>query len=629
MNYSLSSEGVLRDGWHAFFTDGNGLLLSYAGPGKAVKIPEGVRYIAEEAFAFCDHVTSVALPEGVLYIRPRAFYKSGIRTVSLPETLSRIDELAFAGTPLEHIEIPDGVTDLGKMAFRGAVRLKTVKLPEGITSLEPEVFRGCVSLKEITVPESVKYIQGGAFLDCAGLERITMPENLEIVWTKAFCGCSLLREIFLGDSTEALGYDAFRGCTALEKIRIPKGLKMTYGSAFGKDCHAVLTGPGQAAGLIVNRDPEIWYHPGLKKVTVPEGTEKLPSYVLEKMGSIEVLDLPRSLKYYSWSFLRYSGTLRQIVTDRDALAAEIALLADAESVDREGQRFTYSVPEKRGEWITEPDEAHEGLCLTGCRGEIGRTGEAEYTTVVIPDRISGKPVTCIGTGAFDGCDFADAFYIPDSVREIRSRAFGHSGFCRNGGELFVRMPEHVVVAKDAFTGTDFFTKASACEQPQQETAEEEKRKVPTVGRDCAAAAADDPAAGTGTDRYPELKPNIWQYFDRLNREDRIRALTHYFRVKGEIDGAGWATVYIELDGDTASFRISYIGSSPADFRSFVHEIGDGDNVLFGWSSEPGSYRWHIQRRGGIFYVNVPVIGESFFIPRDAFLDAVSDMTDDW
>ena len=45
MNYSLSSENVLRDGWHAFFTDGRGCLLSYAGPGKEVKIPKGVWYI--------------------------------------------------------------------------------------------------------------------------------------------------------------------------------------------------------------------------------------------------------------------------------------------------------------------------------------------------------------------------------------------------------------------------------------------------------------------------------------------------------------------------------------------------------------------------------------------------------
>ena len=128
--------------------------------------------------------------------------------------------------------------------------------------------------------------------------------------------------------------------------------------------------------------------------------------------------------------------------------------------------------------------------------------------------------------------------------------------------------------------------------------------------------------GGHRDNYPQVITSKYpiSYVAKIVGEEPDLVVSH---------GAGWATVYIELDGDTASFRISYIGSSPADFRSFVHEIGDGDNVLFGWSSEPGSYRWHIQRRGGIFYVNVPVIGESFFIPRDAFLDAVSDMTDDW
>lgn len=631
MNYSLSSENVLRDGWHAFFTDGRGCLLSYAGPGKAVKIPKGVRYIGEEAFAFCDQVTEVVLPEGVESIGQRAFRKSGIRTVSLPETLTRIGDLAFAGTPLEHVEIPDRVKDLGKQAFRGAANLKTAKLPEGITSLEPEVFCGCASLKEIVVPEKVKYIHGGVFKDCTGLERVTLPENLAVVWTKAFCGCSSLREIFLGDSVEALGSAAFRGCTALEKVRIPKGVEMTCGSAFGNNCSAALTGPGQEAGLMISRDPEVYYHPVLKKVTVSEGIEEMPTYVLGRADSIEVMDLPESLKYYSWKTFTQHGQLRQIVTDRDALAAEIALLLDLESVDREGRKFTFSVPEKSGEWITEPDDEHDGLRLTGCRGEIGRTGEATYTTVVIPDRINGKPVTCIGAGAFDGCDFADAFYIPDSVRQIESRAFGHNRFCTKGRELFVRLPEYADIAKDAFEGTKYFTKEKFPEPPQPETPEEEAPKTPgpTVGRDCAADAADDPAVGTGTDGYPKLMPNIWQYFDRMNREDRIRELTHFFKVEGKIDGAGWAMVRIDLDGETAWFRISYIGNSPADFRTFVNEIGDGEDCSFGWSSEPGFYRWRIQRRGGIFYVNVPVIGESFFIPRAAFLDAVSGMTDEW
>ena len=107
-----------------------------------------------------------------------------------------------------------------------------------------------------------------------------LPANLAVVWTKAFCGCSSLREIFLGDSVEALGSAAFRGCAALEKVRIPKGVEMTSGSAFGSNCRAALTGPGQAAGLMISRDPEVYYHPVLKKVTVSEGIAEMPTYVL-------------------------------------------------------------------------------------------------------------------------------------------------------------------------------------------------------------------------------------------------------------------------------------------------------------------------------------------------------------
>ena len=63
----------------------------------------------------------------------------------------------------------------------------------------------------------------------------------------------------------------------------------------------------------------------------------------------------------------------------------------------------------------------------------------------------------------------------------------------------------------------------------------------------------------------------------------------------------------------------------------VAQEGDfvGETGFFGWSSEPGSYRWNIQRRGGVFYVKAPRISKSFFIPRRAFLDAVSGLTAEW
>ncbi|MCR4751436.1 MAG: leucine-rich repeat domain-containing protein [Eubacterium sp.] len=631
--YTLLRQDAPNAEGHVFHADGKGVLLSYEGPGGEVKVPEGIRSIGTEAFAFCTQVTGVILPEGVRRIARRAFYRSGIKTFSLPATLNSIEELAFFDTHLQSIEIPDQATDVKEKAFCGAGHLEKAKLPEGLCSLEPQVFSGCGSLKEVMLPKSLKHIEGRAFMNCTSLAHITLPEGLVSVWTRAFCGCRSLREIYLGDSVKAIGHAAFQDCTALEKVRIPEGLEMKNCNAFRNAGRVMLTGPGAVSGLIVD-DDDIRYYPDSKKLVIPEGVDQLPIYALGALSGIEILDLPGSLKYYSWSVLSKLGSLRLIVTDRDALAAEIALLLDLECTDRKGQKFVYQTPEKPGEWIVEQDEKNNGIRLMGCRGRIGHTGEADYTTVVIPDEIDGRPVTSIGREAFYGYDEADAFYIPDSVRRIESGAFARNGYCRYGGKLFLRLPKKVIIAGGAFAETVYITKERVREEALRKAAEETDREKKNGFEektiyDCAVHAADDSAIGTGTEGRPALKPNIWQYFDRLSREERIRELTHSFRVSGENDGAGWASIELEIDGEETSFRISYVGDSPADFRSFAEELEDGENEYFGWQSEPGYYPWSIQRRGGIFYVNVPVIEKSFFISREAFLCAAEGLTGDW
>ena len=629
MDYSPYSQDILRDGEHLFYTDGRGGLYSYEGPGGVVRVPEGVDCIAPEAFALCTHVTSVILPEGVWNICRRAFYRSGIRTVSLPESLKEIGEFAFAGTPLEHVRIPDQVKTIEKQAFRDAAHLEFVRLPEGLISLEPEVFSGCVSLKEALLPESLKYIQGGAFSSCSSLEHITLPESLVAVWTKAFSGCTSLREISLGDSVETIGDDAFTNCTALETIRIPEGLKMPCGDAFRNCSRIVLTGPGGKTGLVVSDNPPTYYDPGMKTLTVPEGAQKLPDDPLYQISSLEVMDLPRSLVRYSWYSLLHAASLRQIVTDRDAQAAEIALMLDLESVDRDGRKFTFTAPERTGKWIVDEDEENGGLRLLGCKGEIGRVSFARYTTVILPGSIDGRPVTRIGPCAFEGFKSASAFYVPDSVRRIEGRAFGRNQFCiEEMDRLFLRLPEGVIIEEDAFQETRYFVRDKGGDAGRQE--DTPVLRVPGPGdRSAAEESADDPANGTGNNFSKALMPNIWQYFDRLSREERVRELTHFFRVNGAIDGVGWATVKIVLDGESARFRISDIGYSPADFRMFAKGIRDGQYASFGWSAEPGSFLWTIQRRGGIFFVTVPVLGKGIFIPRTAFLGGIRRLSDDW
>ena len=624
---------ILHCGCHVFHTDGQGVLLAYEGPGGEVKVPEGVRRIGTEAFAFCTQVTGAVLPEGVCHIDRRAFYRSGIRTIVLPETLTAIEKLAFSGTSLESIEIPDQVYSVAGKAFYEARQLKRVKLPEGVTSLEPSTFSGCSSLKEVILPKSLKNIQGMAFMNCTSLEQITLPEGLVSVWIMAFCGCSSLREIYLGDSVKAIGHAAFQDCTALEKVRIPEGLEMRHCNAFGNAGRVVLTGPGQTSGLVV-ADDDIRYYPGTEKMVIPEGVNQLPIYALGTLHSLEILEIPKSLEYYSWLVLSKLESLRQIITDRDALAAEIALMLDLECTDRDGNSFVFRAPERPGEWIVEPDEKNNGVRLMGCRGWIGHVREETYTTVVIPDEINGRPVTSIGEGAFFGAEHANAFYIPDSVRRIESMAFACIEYCKYDRKIFLRLPERVSIAGDAFAETAYRTRESVREEARRKAAEEaaEEYRTDFTEEDmhaCAVRAADDPAIGTGVDGRPALMPNIWQYFDRLSREERIRELTHAFTVSGGSDGAGWASITIKLDGEDTWFSISYIGNSPEDFKRFAEETEDGESDTFGWESEPGWFPWSIQRRGGILYVNAPVIEKSFFIPRESFLLAIEDLRGYW
>lgn len=645
-------QGVLCDGGHIFHTmdqrcsfsffrfPGDIVLQSYEGPGGVVRVPDGVGSIGPEAFAYCTHVTDVILPEGVQYIARKAFYRSGIKTISLPDTMLYIDELAFADSALECVDIPDEVQKVGERAFAQAAKLRRARLPEGMTSLEAGVFSGCTALKEIALPKSLIYIKDGALQSCASLESIELPEGLTVIGPQAFCGCASLREASLGDSVRKLGPDAFRDCTALERVRIPERLLMTNGNAFGNNGRMELTGPGRVLGPVISEEPEVFYHPVTETAVFSDGVVMLPQIcMLWGHFSVRTLDLPKSLAQFHWYYLARLRPLTRIVTDRGATAAEIALLLDAECVDRQGQSFTLHAPVYSEAWTFEPDPDYDGIRLTGHRERAGALGPEGYVTVVIPEEIDGRPVTSIGAGLFDGCDYADAFYVPDSVKHIESLAFAHNAFCSwSGHELFMRMPEDVIVAEDAFEHSRHTTRAEAWEADAIRMQEREARKAREAGPSTpaetpfslfAANAAHDPAIGTGTKGRPGLQPNIWQYFDRLSSEERIQALTHSFRVWGEISGVGWATIGIVLDGHSAEFRISYIGASPADFRRFVKDIADGEKQHFVWTSEPGAFPWRIQRRGGIFYMEPPLIEDGVFIAREELLRAVEGMTAEW
>ena len=115
----------------------NGTLVKYSGGGGAVKIPDNVTIIGEEAFAECRKITSVTVPNGVTSIERAAFRNcDSMTTVSLPDSLRTI----------------------GESAFNDCDSLRTVEIPSNVSSIGDEAFWICKSLASISVHDKTNHM---------------------------------------------------------------------------------------------------------------------------------------------------------------------------------------------------------------------------------------------------------------------------------------------------------------------------------------------------------------------------------------------------------------------------------------------------------------------------------------
>ena len=106
-----------------------------------------VTSIGNEAFYYCDSLTSITIPDSV----------------------TTIGESAFSGSSLTSVNIPDSVTTIGNSAFYGCTSLTSVTIPDSVTTIGNCAFYECTSLTSITIPDSVTTIGDYAFFGCTSL----------------------------------------------------------------------------------------------------------------------------------------------------------------------------------------------------------------------------------------------------------------------------------------------------------------------------------------------------------------------------------------------------------------------------------------------------------------------------
>lgn len=150
----------------------------------SVVLPSGVSKIEEDAFSYCDNITSITIPCSVVSIGEGAF-----RGCNLLESF-----MVESGNPAYH------------SAGKCIIETKTKTLVAGcgssvipddgsVTSIGGFAFSYCDSLTSVTIPNTVTRIRAGAFHSCGGLVTVSIPSSVVDIGMFAFADCVSLVNI--------------------------------------------------------------------------------------------------------------------------------------------------------------------------------------------------------------------------------------------------------------------------------------------------------------------------------------------------------------------------------------------------------------------------------------------------
>ena len=356
-----------------------------------VSIPSSITYknatfivtsIGENAFLYCEDLTSVTIPNSITGIGGGAF--SGLKG-------------------LTSIEIPNSVTYIGEVAFSGCSGLTSIEIPNSVTSIGYQTFRNCTGLTSIEIPNSVTNIGEGAFYGCTGLTSITIPNSVTSIGEKAFYGCKRLTSVTIGNSLKNIGYAAFGNSDIVNEIHFNGSLeewctKKMWNPSNISDCYDLYIQETKITDAIIPStvtNIKEWAFRGcnsLISVTIPNSVTSIGEYAFCACRSLTSVSIPNSV----------------ISIGKEAFASCISLPVE--------NNLVYA-----GTYLVGPTEELSTYTIKDGTKWIGYEAFARsssLTSITIPNS-----VTSIEKGAFSGCYSLTSVTIPNSVTNIRDSAF--------------------------------------------------------------------------------------------------------------------------------------------------------------------------------------------------------------
>lgn len=361
-----------------------------------VVISDGVTNIGENAFFWCDKITSVT--------------------------------------------IPSSVKSIGMGAFENCKALTSITIPDGVESIGMDAFVNCEALTSVNIPGSVKSIGNGAFSGCyiyaedgieKGLEKVIIQDGVEIIGKEAFSGCKKLTDVTIPDSVTSIGDNAFQN-TGLYDLYDYTGWDVCYignhliaaNQSISGMC-TVKPGTKTIAGRAFDSCRN------LESIIIPDSVVSIGNHAFFSCSSLKSIMIPKNVTSIGDEVFYNCFDLASINVDSDNLAycSEGGVLYNKEKTE-----IIRYPKEKSGAFFAIPD----GVTSIS----VGAFADcANLISVTIPDS-----VVSIGDSAFSECSSLINVTIPDGVTEIGYRTFYKCSRLRS-----ITIPNSVlIIGQEAF-----------------------------------------------------------------------------------------------------------------------------------------------------------------------------------